>query len=157
MTKIYIDVSPSLSSQLDEKTLNIIISEFIKYKEDGGKEDLPVPTVRIQKKFKSANPQFGRDRYDTAYKSVDIQHLHLMDSNAKWDSGGGLLAQWHCTSDTHLIYSYFKHAQNYYFYLVEIYSIDAHQSYLKAQNILINEVTKFKEEKLQQLESSKSA
>lgn len=157
MTKIYIDVSPSLSSQLDENLLNIIIREFIKYKEGGGKEDLPVATVKTQKKFKSVNPEFGRDRYDTAHKSVDIQHLHLKDGNSKWNSGGGLLAQWYCTSDTHLVYSYFKHEQDYYFYLVEIYSMDAHESYLKAQKILIDEVTKFKEEKLKQLESPKSA
>lgn len=157
MTKFYVDVSANISNKLPEKVVQVIVLEFIKYKEAARHYEHPVPSIKIQKNTISATPQFGRDRFDTAHRAEDVQHLHLRDGSRPWEDEQGLLAQWDCTSDTHLIYSYFKYGDAYYYYLIEVYDDNAHKNYEKAKHALFKQAREFKEQKIKELSSPKSA
>ncbi|MEG0579964.1 MAG: type II toxin-antitoxin system YafO family toxin [Niameybacter sp.] len=157
MTKFFIDVSQEIYKKLEQPIVEIIVLEFIKYKESSERYEHPAPTIKSQQKKESPYIEFGRDRYDIAHKSEDVQHIHLRDGTKSWEDEQGPLVQWNCTSDTHLIYSYFKHNGAYYYYLVEIYDDKAHLSYEKAKLELFKEAKRYKETKLNELRNPKTA
>lgn len=160
MSKFEIHVSKEIEESVSTELLKALTSAFINYKTKSEKYEHPVASRERQETFVSAEKQFGRDRFEKLDKDKPLQHVHLNDGNRKWeDEEGYPLAQWHCTSDTQLIYSYFKINSTYHYYLMEIYTKDAHKAYVQTKTKLYERAKAFEEQKLKEYdeEQDKSA
>jgi hypothetical protein len=124
-----------------------IYKQFQFYKEDSAADEHAAPNNYIQKTYHSIHPLFGRDRFDKVNKTAnveEIQHLHVREELSIWEDKDGRLCQWECTSDTHLIYSYFYHQDTHYYYLIEFYNKAAHLQYVDDVLYLIQEAKKYR-------------
>lgn len=124
-----------------------IYKEFKFYKEDSAPDEHAAPSNHIQKTYCSIHPLFGRDRFDKVNKVAnveEIQHLHVREELSIWEDEEGHLCQWECTSDTHLIYSYFYHKDKHYYYLIEFYKKNAHLQYVDDIRYFIEEAKKYR-------------
>lgn len=150
MSKFEIHISKEIEKDVSPELLKALTSAFINYKSQSRKNEHPFPPQNIQLTTQSAEPQFGRDRFETEDRGEDIQHIHLNDGSKSWKDDQGLLEQWKCTSDTHLIYSYFKIDGTYHYYLMEMYTRNAHKEYLKTKSKLYERARDYKEQKLKE-------
>lgn len=124
-----------------------VYEEFKFYKEDSAPDEHAAPTHHIQKNYPSIHPLFGRDRFDKFNKTAnieEIQHLHVREEYSIWEDEQGKLFQWDCTSDTHLIYSYFRYDETHYYYLIEFYKKAAHVKYVEDVQYFIQEAKKYR-------------
>lgn len=125
----------------------IILEQFKYYKESSADDEHAAPTHHVQKNYRSVHPNFGRDRfdkYDHHANSEELQHVHIRDEHSLWEDEQGILFQWDCTSDKHLIYSYFKYDKKHYYYLIELYNTNAHIEYMKHIEYFIQEAKKYR-------------
>jgi hypothetical protein len=117
----------------NDRSFDLAYEEFQYYKLDSKSNEHPAPTRHTQVVYQGVNPFFGRDRFDKlnpVASALDIQHVHFKQDDVIWtDSDGEQLAQWSCTSDSYLIYSYFQHSSEKYYYAIEFFVDAAHDLY----------------------------
>lgn len=109
-------------------------NEFIKYKSASIFHSRP--SNSYQKQYYSISPLFGRDRFNaddnlkTELAAELLTHVHVKQEHSIWtDKNGAPLAQWKCKSDAYLIYSYFVHNLERYYFVVTFIDNDAHASW----------------------------
>lgn len=115
-------------------TFQPIYQEFCTYKSLSGTHSRP--TNAEQKQFVSISDLFGRDRFNAddelkiELSAESLTHLHTIQEGCTWeDSSGYRLAQWSCTSNSYLIYSYFVHLSTRYYFVVDFIDNNAHASW----------------------------
>ena len=128
--QIVVEMHPRLTGDAD---MQEIYDEFCWYKENSKPSEHAAPKGHTQKEYEGVSALFGRDRFDKINpdaRAEDIQHLHVRQEHSVWeDSNGDALVQWACTSDSYLIYSYFCHAQQHRYYLLEFFRDRGHNLY----------------------------
>ena len=142
----------TLSEKL-KKNLNFepVFEQFKEYKELSNSDEHPRPKNHFQKKNESASPFFGRDRFDPAHKdshSEELQHIHYWMEGCEWEfENDEPKAQWDCTSNTYLVYSYFKHNGTHYYYLIDFLIDTAHGhdgDYIPSVDIFIDQAKEYR-------------
>lgn len=117
----------------DVKFYKEVFPEFKIYKEKSLPHEHSAPSIHVQKTYQSIHDLFGRDRLETVDKIArkeDVRHLHIYSIGLPWFiDDNELLAQWFCTSDTQLIYSYFFHKNTHYYYVIDFLDLKAHNRY----------------------------
>ena len=159
---IYVEVSEELERAAEElgisEELDLIANEVLRYKQASKNREHPAPSRKVQEIYKSASEMFGRDRFDKISKDAqkeEIQHLHVRQTDSTWEDDEGYgYAQWYCTSDSYLVYSYFKHHNNHYYYLLEFFGTEAHSLYEQMGDRFVQSAKDFRLRKLKELESS---
>lgn len=125
-----------------------IFEEFCYYKENSEPNEHPSPRRYTQEIYESLSPLFGRDRFDKKYPEAsnqNIQHLHVKQPHSKWDlMAGSAKPQWECTSDSYLVYSYFKHQDVHYYFVIEFYKSKSHAQYEHDVEIFIHEAEQYR-------------
>lgn len=128
--QIVVEMHPRLIGDAD---IQEIYDEFCLYKENSNPSEHAAPKRHTQEEYAGESAILGRDRFDKFSENAraeDIQHLHVRQEYSVWeDSNGDAIVQWACTSDSYLIYSYFCHAQQHRYYLLEFFKDDGHNLY----------------------------
>lgn len=108
--------------------------EFVDYKQNSDRH--AAPTRREQEEYASISVLFGRDRPNVdeeapfPQRQETLSHLHSRQDDSEWnDEDGDLLAQWECTSDSYLIYSYFVYDGKRHYYIVDFIDNKAHANW----------------------------
>lgn len=116
---------------LAKKDFPKIYEEFKNYKSKSLTHSRP--TNAHQKQYFSISPLFGRDRYNADDKqkielaAEQLTHVHVKQKNSVWlDEDNDPLAQWDCTSNSYLIYSYFVHGGTRNYYVIAFIDNNAH-------------------------------
>lgn len=159
---IYVEISEDLENTAEEMgisdDLDLIADEFLIYKEASKNREHPAPSRKVQETYVSASEMFGRDRFDKLSKDAqkeEIQHLHVRQEDSIWEDEEGYgYAQWNCTSDSYLVYSYFKHQDDHYYYFIEFFGKEAHSLYEKMGDKFIKCAKDFRLKKLKELEKN---
>lgn len=129
-----------------------IFEEFCYYKENSDSHEHPSPTRYTQETYECLSPLFGRDRFDKKYPEAsnqNIQHLHVKQANSNWDfPNGSAKAQWECTSDSYLVYSYFKHNDIHHYFVIEFYKSGGHAQYEQDVQIFIHEAEQYRQSQI---------
>lgn len=129
-----------------------IFDEFCYYKENSEYNEHPSPTRHTQETYECFSPLFGRDRFDKKYPEAsnqNIQHLHVRQSKSVWDfPDGAAKAQWECTSDSYLVYSYFMHEGFHHYFVIEFYISGGHAQYEQDVQIFIHEAEQYRLSKI---------
>lgn len=159
---IYVEISEELENDAQEmgisNELNFIADQFLIYKQASRNREHPAPSRNVQERDEPASEYFGRDRFDKFSKNAqkeEIQHVHLRQEDSIWEDEEGYgYAQWHCTSDSYLVYSYFKYKNDHYYYLIEFFGESAHSLYEKETKKFIQCAKDFRFKKLKELEDN---
>lgn len=125
-----------------------IYVEFQNYKNDSKPNEHESPRRNVQEKYESINEIFGRDRFDKDNEEArkeNIQHLHIFQEGCEWyDDEGFALAQWYCTSDAALVYSYFCHNDQHHYFVIELYLTQAHENYESYVAYFVEQAKKYR-------------
>jgi hypothetical protein len=131
------------------------IDEFTEYKNTSCiSTEIPTPTTVEQKEYQGLHDSFGRDRQFSSpdeCKALDIHHVHVFQGGCNWGDDNVVVAQWDCTSNSYLVYSYFLSArQNHIFCILDFIADNAHDIYeqpeLEQINYWIDKAKSFKEQ-----------
>ncbi|OTG72378.1 hypothetical protein B9T26_10640 [Acinetobacter sp. ANC 4169] len=133
MTPTPLTIQFHVSDKLkNNQNYNFILEDFEYYKVNSNDKEHPRPANHFQQKTESTSYYFGRDRFDTKNyqaRKEEIQHVHYREENSAWEySDGSTKPQWECTSNTYLVYSYFKHNGCNYYYLIDFIEKNAHNN-----------------------------
>ena len=108
-----------------------IYNEFQKYKSISSVHSRP--NNSYQKQYVSLSPLLGRDRFNADDKQEielrreQLTHIHVKQKGCIWvDEDNDPLAQWECTSNSYLIYSYFVHNGTRYYFIITFIDDNAH-------------------------------
>jgi len=123
------ELSSRLKKQTDEEFLTLK-NTFEEYKKNSDIKDIAAPTRHEQETYESLVPELGRDRFFKNPKEArnnELYHVHTYETHLEWeDEDGDMIAQWKCTSDNYLIYSYFEHNNTHHFYIIAFLDKNAH-------------------------------
>ena len=146
MEKFDFPLSSTLKNFSNNAYFKELLSKFEAYKKESAPGEIARPTRAIQEEYIGIDKALGRDRFfknpDDA-KDFELTHLHVYDGTRVWkDIDGENKAQWYCTSDRYLVYSYFKHNDTHVFYIIAFIPKDAHELTKDLENGQANPIVK---------------
>ncbi|WP_231568815.1 type II toxin-antitoxin system YafO family toxin [Pantoea rodasii] len=108
------------------------ILEFEQYKQECIEfDDIPAPAIHVQIKHPAHLETIGRDKLmerPVGARGEELHHVHIWQEGCCWEDEDGLLEQWASTSDSYVVYSYFKDRDNdHHFYIIDYCQDEAHQ------------------------------
>ncbi|MGE6267015.1 type II toxin-antitoxin system YafO family toxin [Aeromonas media] len=115
-----------------------VLDEFKDYKRRSlDYDDLPTPSRDSQSEYQSISDTMGRDRrFEAPYlaKQVDLHHIHVWQDGSRWEGG---LAQWECTSNSYLIYSWVIRDDRHHILVMDYFRDNAHNIYAEENSQVI--------------------
>jgi len=107
------------------------IEEFETYKRECIEfDDIPAPAIHVQLEHPAHIETIGRDKLmerPVEARSEELHHTHMWQEGCCWEDGDGLLVQWASTSDSYVVYSYFRDKDDdHHFYVIDYCRDEAH-------------------------------
>ncbi|CAM7066425.1 type II toxin-antitoxin system YafO family toxin [Morganella morganii] len=127
---------------ISEAIAESFIADFEEYKRISiDYDDVPNPSVSAQFYHPAHIDTIGRDKlmdWPDEARAEDVHHVHLWQTGCVWeDEDEGLNVQWDCTSDSFIIYSYFKDKDSdHHFYIIDFLFDQAHTIIEDSEQIL---------------------
>ncbi|UVW54678.1 type II toxin-antitoxin system YafO family toxin [Klebsiella variicola] len=107
------------------------IEEFEAYKRECiDYDDTPAPAIHVQLKHPAHIETIGRDKLmerPVEARSEELHHAHIWQEGCCWEDDDGLLVQWASTSDSYVVYSYFRDRDDdHHFFVIDFCRDEAH-------------------------------
>ncbi|EOC1567409.1 type II toxin-antitoxin system YafO family toxin [Cronobacter dublinensis] len=107
------------------------IEEFEEYKRECvDYNDLPAPPIHVQLEYPAHLDTIGRDKLmerPSDARAEELHHVHIWQEGCCWEDEDGLTVQWASTSNSYVVYSYFKDKdQDHHFYVIDYCRDEAH-------------------------------
>lgn len=108
------------------------ITDFEEYKKECVEfGDIPIPPHHVQLTYPAHIETIGRDKRMERPRTAlheELHHVHLWQDGCNWDDENeGTFVQWNSTSDSFIVYSYFKDKDNdHHFYIIDLVFDQAH-------------------------------
>ncbi|NIF21780.1 type II toxin-antitoxin system YafO family toxin [Candidatus Pantoea multigeneris] len=125
--------SQVLSDVISEFPLaELPILEFEQYKQECiNFNDIPAPAIHVQLEYPAHLETIGRDKLmerPVEARSEELHHVHVWQEGCCWEDEDGLLVQWASTSDSYVVYSYFRDRDDdHHFYVIDYCRDNAHK------------------------------
>lgn len=107
------------------------IEEFETYKRESIEyDDIPAPAIHVQLEYPAHIETIGRDKLmerPVEARGEELHHVHIWQEGCCWEDEDGLLVQWASTSNSYVVYSYFRDRDgDHHFYVIDYCQDEAH-------------------------------